>query len=928
MAAKPKSLQGSLFGDAKTNDFEIRNSKTNAEDTNQELSEEELTNDAQLRPRKSKTRQSNEAIIPSNNAQTESDPDSDLPAWSHHSLVDKEQLTPALKHYVELKIANPERILLYRLGDFFECFFDDAIKLSDLLELTLTGKEGGKAIGRVPMAGIPHHAAERYCSELIRKGLSVAICDQVESSANKGSLLKREITRVLTPGTVIEEGMLQARRNNWLAAVVLEKRSDKQKIYWGLASADVSTGEFLLMQGKGNDSLYQELNKLDPSEVIWGKSEDKRSQAWCPERLHLTQIPLTPFNRPEAELALKNHFKLKTIQVLGLQAWSMAMRSAGGLLSYLNNTNPINQNANNFSNSDRIPLDLPQIIFQEDSLIIDAQTRRNLEITSTQRDGQFKGSLLWAIDRTLTSMGGRCLRRWLDKPLINVKAIQERQDIVSELVSSHNLRKSIRKSLRAMSDLERLAGRAGAGQAGARDLVAIADTLNRLPRLSASLKELKSKGPEWLTSLKDVDTDLMELADLIHNQLIENPPLSITEGGLIYDGVDELLDGIRNRLDDQDAWLKSQERIEKENSGIMSMRLQYHRTFGYFLSVSKAKAAQVPEHWIRRQTLANEERFITTELKSREGKIFQAKARAAQREYELFCKVREIVGEKADLIRNSARALAGLDALAGLAEIAAINSYCRPNILEKETTSQSREIDIKQCRHPVVEQMLVEEYFQPNDVQLGSGTDLIILTGPNASGQSCYLRQIGLIQLMAQIGSWIPAQKASLSITDRIFTRVGAVDDLAAGQSTFMVEMAETAYILHQATNKSLVLLDEIGRGTATFDGLSIAWSVSEFLAKEIKSRAIFATHYHELKNLSETLTNVANFQVLVEETGEDLLFHHQVIPGGATRSYGIEAARLAGVPSDVVQRANQILDQLQKKALIHHTDIKPIDRK
>ena len=928
MAAKPKSLQGSLFGDAKTNDFEIRNSKTNAEDTNQELSEEELTHDAQLRPRKRKARQADEALVPSNNAKTESDPDSDLPAWSHHSLVDKEQLTPALRHYVELKIANPERILLYRLGDFFECFFDDAIKLSDLLELTLTGKEGGKAIGRVPMAGIPHHAAERYCSELIRKGLSVAICDQVESSANKGSLLKREITRVLTPGTVIEEGMLQARRNNWLAAVVLEEQSDNQNISWGLASADVSTGEFLLMQGKGNDSLYQELNKIDPSEVVWGKCEDNRSQAWCPERLHLTQIPLTPFNRPEAELALKNHFKLKTIQVLGLQDWSLSMRSAGGLLNYLNNTNPISQNANNLSNSDRIPLDLPQLIFQEDSLIIDAQTRRNLEITSTQRDGQFKGSLLWAIDRTLTSMGGRCLRRWLDKPLINVKAIQERQDIVSELVSSHNLRKSIRKSLRAMSDLERLAGRAGAGQSGARDLVAIADTLDRLPRLSASLKELKSKGPEWLTSLKNVDIDLMELADLIHNQLIDNPPLSITEGGLIYDGVDELLDGIRNRLDDQDAWLKSQERIEKENSGIMNMRLQYHRTFGYFLSVSKAKAAQVPEHWIRRQTLANEERFITTELKSREGKIFQAKARAAQREYELFCKVREIVGEKADLIRNSARALAGLDALAGLAEIAATNSYCRPNILEKETTSQSREIDIKQCRHPVVEQMLVEEYFQPNDIQLGSGTDLIILTGPNASGKSCYLRQIGLIQLMAQIGSWIPAQKASLSITDRIFTRVGAVDDLAAGQSTFMVEMAETAYILHQATNKSLVLLDEIGRGTATFDGLSIAWSVSEFLAKEIKSRAIFATHYHELKNLSETLTNVANFQVLVEETGEDLLFHHQVIPGGATRSYGIEAARLAGVPSDVVQRANQILDQLQKKALIHHTDIKPIDRK
>ena len=927
MAANPQPLQGSLFGDAKANEFETKPSKVNKQSTSQDLSEEELTQDAQLRPRKRKVRKSDECIVNASKANQHSHHDSDLPDWSHHSLVNKEQLTPVLRHYVELKIANPERILLYRLGDFFECFFDDAIKLSQLLELTLTGKEGGKEIGRVPMAGIPHHAAERYCSELIRKGLSVAICDQIESSPNKGNLIKREITRVLTPGTVIEEGMLQARRNNWLAAVVLDKKSKDKNLSWGLASADVSTGEFLVMQRKGSDSLYQELNKLDPSEVILGQSEDNNPKEWCPERIHLTQIQLTPFNRPEAESALKNHFDLKTIQGLGFQDWPLAMRAAGGLLNYLNKTNPINEKPNQLSNSDRIPLDFPHLTFQEDSLIIDAQTRRNLEIVSTQRDGQFKGSLLWAIDRTLTSMGGRCLRRWIDKPLINGTKIRTRQEIVSELVGSRGLRKSIRKALRSMSDLERLAGRAGAGQAGARELVAIADGLERLPTLATNLKKLKSKGPEWLNTLRTIDSDLLEIAKNIHDQLIENPPLSISEGGLIHDGVDQLLDGIRNQLDDQDEWLKSQENIERKNSGITNMRLQYHRTYGYFLSVSKAKASKVPDHWIRRQTLANEERFITSELKSREGKIFQAKARAAQREYELFCKVRDSVGRKANLIRSSARALAGLDALAGLAEVASTYSYCPPKILDSQEGSDSRKIKIEQCRHPVVEQMLVEENFQPNDIELGSSTDLIILTGPNASGKSCYLRQIGLIQLMAQIGSWVPAGKACLGITDRIFTRVGAVDDLAAGQSTFMVEMAETAYILHQATNQSLVLLDEIGRGTATFDGLSIAWSVSEFLANTIKSRSIFATHYHELKNLSETLNNVANFQVLVEETGKDLVFLHKVIPGGAKRSYGIEAARLAGVPSEVIQRSHEILDQLQTQTLIQEANLQPIEK-
>ncbi len=911
MAASAEPLQGNLFGDAKEINSNSKHSEANTLKASETFSDKELTKDAELRPRQRKATSRKNKLF-SKPKEKQSAPETDLPSWSHHSLVDIDQLTPVLRHYVELKVKNPERILLYRLGDFFECFFEDAIKLSQVLELTLTGKEGGKKIGRVPMAGIPHHASERYCSELIRQGLSVVICDQLETTPSKGSLIKRAITRVLTPGTVIEEGMLQARRNNWLAAVVINNVKGNDRFYWGLASADVSTGEFMIMERKGKTSLYQELNKLEAAEVICEESNSNSSKKWCPDHLHLTQIPKTPFSRPEAELALKTHFELATINGLGLQDWSLALRASGGLLFYLNNTNPINQEKNSGKNSTRIPLDLPRKAFEEDSLIIDSQTRRNLEIITTQRDNQFKGSLLWAIDHTLTSMGGRCLRRWLEKPLIKTSAIHARQEIVSELVHARGLRQSIRRLLRSMGDLERLAGRAGAGQAGARDLVAIADGLERLPQIAEKLQSFSSKGPEWLENLINIDLELIDLSNTIHDQLVDNPPLSLTEGGLINDGVDALLDGLRNQIDDQEAWLGAQELLEKKLSRNMNLRLQYHRTFGYFLSVSKAKSNNVPDHWIRRQTLANEERFITPEIKAKEGKIFQSKARSAQREYEIFCKLREKVGGQANSIRKSARALAGIDALSGLAEVAATNSYCLPKILTSQTNNISREINIEGCRHPVVEQMLVEENFKPNDVQLGSGTDLAILTGPNASGKSCYLRQVGLIQLMAQVGSWVPAQKASLSIADKIFTRVGATDDLASGQSTFMVEMAETAYILNQATNRSLVLLDEIGRGTATFDGLSIAWAVSEFLATQVKSRTIFATHYHELNKLSKTLKNISNFQVLVEETNKGLNFLHKVVPGGANRSYGIEAARLAGVPKDVVRRAHQILDQLQ----------------
>ena len=842
-------------------------------------------------------------------------PDSDLPAWHHHSLVQPLQLTPMLRHYVELKAAHPERLLLYRLGDFFECFFEDAITASRLLELTLTGKEAGKAIGRVPMAGIPHHAAERYCTELVRRGHSVALCDQVESTAAKGELLKREITRVLTPGTVLEEGMLAARRNNWLCAVVLEGHR------WGLAVADVSTGEFRVTERTGSDTLHQELLQQDAAELLWPGGLAP-TPPWCPATLGLTPLPRTPFEAPEASATLKARFALASLDGLGLGELPLAMRAAGGLVHYLDGTSQA-----------QVPLDLPTSWHAGDALVLDAATRRNLELTRTQLGGQLQGSLLWALDRTHTAMGGRCLRRWIEAPLVEREAILQRQGGVSELVAGRPLRLAIRRLLRPMGDLERLAGRAGAGSASARDLVALADGLERLPLLAAQLAKASSTP---LQALARPWPELEALAAELRHTLLDAPSLSLSEGGLIHDAVDPLLDNLRNQLDDQDAWLAQQEAAERRASGIATLKLQYHRTFGYFLAVSRAKAGAVPEHWIRRQTLANEERFVTPELKAREGQIQQLRARAAQREYELFCQLRARAGEQAAAIRSAARLVAELDAIASLAEVAATGGYCCPTITDPEGP-EARLLHIEAGRHPVVEQLLVEEPFTPNSVGLGSSTasvqvngdastitlpDLLILTGPNASGKSCYLRQTGLLQLMAQMGSWIPATSARLGIADRIFTRVGAGDDLASGQSTFMVEMAETANILHHATPRSLVLLDEIGRGTATFDGLSIAWAVAEHLATPperggLGARSIFATHYHELNELAALLPSVANAQVLVEETGDSLRFLHRVVSGGASRSYGIEAARLAGVPTPVLQRARQVLARIEANSVV-----------
>ena len=909
MAASQNPFQGSLFGSHEGTKVGKNEQVHNSSSPNENLSNQQLEDDASLRPRKKKTYEECNSIIDLDQFSTT---EIEEPKWSHHKLPKIDDLTPALKHYVQLKIDNPERVLLYRLGDFFECFFEDAIKLSQLLEITLTSKEGGKKIGKVPMAGIPHHASDRYCTELIKKGLSIAICDQLESAPSKGNkLIKRGITRLITPGTILEEGMLSAKQNNWLASVLLESNPSSNKIHWSIAKIDVSTGEFIVQEGNGSNNLRQELIKLNAAEVI-SEQISISDKSWHEKLISVTEFNRTSFSILEATSTIKNHYRLNNVENLRSDNNTLLIRNIGGLISYLNKTHPnINEDSKNEIKTN-ICIDYPQIHNRKAGLIIDNQTRRNLEITSTQKNGQFQGSLLWAIDKTLTAMGARCIRRWLEEPLIDINEIQSRQNIIELLVNSSNLRRNIRKILRAMGDLERLSGRAGAQQSGARDLVAIAEGINRLPLIKKYLNDPIFDNNKYFEFILNLDKELLELAEKIKTEIIDNPPLSLTEGGIFCDGINLVLDGLRNQLDDHNEWLKSQELEERKKSSINNLKLQYHRSFGYFLSVSKAKATNVPDHWIRRQTLTNEERFVTPELKEREGKIFQIRARISELEYELFCNLRTLTGDKANVIRKAAKAISYLDVLTGLAELAATNNYIKPKVFDMDNHNKARELTIVEGRHPVVEQILVDKLFVPNDIKLGAKTDLIILSGPNASGKSCYLRQVGLLQIMAQIGSWIPAKSANISIADQLFTRVGAVDDLASGQSTFMVEMIETAYILNNATANSLVLLDEIGRGTSTFDGLSIAWSVSEFLAKKIKSRSIFATHYHELNQISNYVSNVENYQVLVEYKNQSLLFLHKVEKGGANKSYGIEAARLAGVPSDVISNAEFILNNLE----------------
>jgi len=842
-----------------------------------------------------------------------------------YRTVERSKLTPMMQHFVEVKEQYPHAMLLYRVGDFYETFFQDARQLSEELELVLTSKESGKGIGRVPMTGVPHHALDRYCTMLVERGFAIAICDQVEDAsvaAKEGRQVRREVTRIITPGTLLDDGMLTARRNNFLAAVVVAAH------HWGLAYADISTGEFFTTQSTDLNLLSQELMRLQPSEVLIPTNapdlvsmlrpgeKSEHLPEYLPNSFCYAFRRQTPFSAGEAKQRLLERFKVRSLEGMGCEHLPLSVRAAGGLLEYLEDT----QKANH------VALQTLRTYTLADYLILDHQSRRNLEITATVRDNTFHGSLLWALDRTSTAMGGRALRRWLLQPLLDLKGIRARHETIQELVENTSLRQDLRQLLRQIYDLERLTGRAGSGTANARDLVALSSSLLKLPDLA----ELATYGSSpYLKALHKVSPSLQQLGQQLGDHLVESPPLHLTEGNLIKPGVNPQLDEMRVTAEGDQQWIANLEVTERQRSGIPTLKVGFNKTFGYYISITRSKADQVPDNYIRKQTLTNEERYITPELKERENRILTAREDLNRLEYELFVSLRNQVSEQAEQIRNVSRAVAAVDILCGLAEVAVYQGYCRPDIVE------GREVTIIDGRHPVVEQSLPTGFFVPNSAYLGKEVDspqqdleregnqnierpdLIILTGPNASGKSCYLRQVGLIQLMAQTGSFVPASSATLGICDRIFTRVGAVDDLATGQSTFMVEMNETANILNHATAKSLVLLDEIGRGTATFDGLSIAWAVAEYLATEIQSRTIFATHYHELNELASLLENVANYQVTVKELPEQIIFLHQVQPGGADKSYGIEAGRLAGLPASVIQRAKQVMGQIEKHSKI-----------
>jgi len=842
-----------------------------------------------------------------------------------YRTVERSKLTPMMQHFVEVKEQYPHAMLLYRVGDFYETFFQDARQLSEELELVLTSKESGKGIGRVPMTGVPHHALDRYCTMLVERGFAIAICDQVEDAsvaAKEGRQVRREVTRIITPGTLLDDGMLTARRNNFLAAVVVAAH------HWGLAYADISTGEFFTTQSTDLNLLSQELMRLQPSEVLIPTNapdlvsmlrpgeKSEHLPEYLPNSFCYAFRRQTPFSAGEARQRLLERFKVRSLEGMGCEHLPLSVRAAGGLLEYLEDT----QKANH------VALQTLRTYTLADYLILDHQSRRNLEITATVRDNTFHGSLLWALDRTSTAMGGRALRRWLLQPLLDLKGIRARHETIQELVENTSLRQDLRQLLRQIYDLERLTGRAGSGTANARDLVALSSSLLKLPDLA----ELATYGSSpYLKALHKVSPSLQQLGQQLGDHLVESPPLHLTEGNLIKPGVNPQLDEMRVTAEGDQQWIANLEVTERQRSGIPTLKVGFNKTFGYYISITRSKADQVPDNYIRKQTLTNEERYITPELKERENRILTAREDLNRLEYELFVSLRNQVSEQAEQIRNVSRAVAAVDILCGLAEVAVYQGYCRPDMVE------GREVTIIDGRHPVVEQSLPTGFFVPNSAYLGKEVDspqqdleregnqnierpdLIILTGPNASGKSCYLRQVGLIQLMAQTGSFVPASSATLGICDRIFTRVGAVDDLATGQSTFMVEMNETANILNHATAKSLVLLDEIGRGTATFDGLSIAWAVAEYLATEIQSRTIFATHYHELNELASLLENVANYQVTVKELPEQIIFLHQVQPGGADKSYGIEAGRLAGLPASVIQRAKQVMGQIEKHSKI-----------
>jgi DNA mismatch repair protein MutS len=796
-----------------------------------------------------------------------------------------------MEQYREVKRQHPQDLLMFRLGDFYELFFDDAELAARELEITLTSREAGSG-NRVPMCGVPYHAVEGYIARLIAKGYRVAICEQVEDPKLAKGIVKREVVRIITPGTILYESALSERGNNFLVLLA------ELDVELGLVAIDISTGECVWSLHKGVDryaALLNQLSRLSPAELILTGKLERWTDVNSFLQTRLANCTLTTFIADETQAAqelLSQHFPPGDIP-----AEPVAVIAISRLLQYLHQTLK-----SDLSHINRLSRFNPQ-----DFLLLDGTTLRNLEISRNMREGGKRGSLLAVLDFTVTAMGGRLLRQWLESPLLNLLEIRRRHDSVGEMVENPRARSALRESLKSVYDLERILTRIEVGTANARDLTALRSSFEILPELKQCLCGLSS--PLLLDSGFNMQTHT-DCADLIRAAVIDSPPFSIREGGFIRDGYDLELDELRSLSRDSRQWVQDMESREKESTGIKSLKISYNKVFGYYIEVTHANTTAVPANYVRKQTLVNAERYITPELKEFETKILGAQEKIVNLEHHLFLQLRDFVKQRLTDIQTTARCLAVLDCLLSLAEAAAQYRYVRP------TMTEDQRILIREGRHPVVERLLAGEIFVPNDTLLDSHEcEIMILTGPNMAGKSTYMRQVALLTLMAQAGSFIPAKEAEISPVDRIFTRVGASDDLATGQSTFMLEMTEVSQILKNATARSLVILDEIGRGTSTFDGMSIARAVVEYIKERIHAKTIFATHYHELTCLAEWKPAIQNYSMAVKERGNDVVFLRRVIPGGADKSYGIHVAKLAGLPAKVVERSQQLLSQIEAEA-------------
>ena len=793
---------------------------------------------------------------------------------------------------METKSQYPDCILFYRLGDFYEMFFDDALTASRELEITLTGKNCGQE-ERAPMCGVPYHAVESYLNKLVSKGYKVAICEQLEDPKTAKGIVKRDVVRIVTPGTNLDTQALDETRNNYIMCIVYI--ADR----YGVSVSDITTGDYFVTEIPDSAKLMDEIYRFSPSEIICNEAfyMSGMDLDGMKDRLGITIYSLDSwyFDDEVCRQKLLEHFKVSSFAGLGLADYDCGIISAGALLQYLLETQK-----NSLSNLTHIT---PYAAGKY--MMLDSSTRRNLELCETLREKQKRGSLLWVLDKTKTAMGARTLRKYVEQPLIDKQEIEKRLDAVAELKNTAISREEIREYLSPVYDLERLITRIAYGTANPRDLTAFRSSLEMLPHIRYILEEM---GSELLKNIRDDMDPLEDLCSLVKDAIREEPPIAMKEGNIIRDGYNEEVDKLRRAKSDGKEWLAKLENDEREKTGIKNLRIKYNKVFGYYLEVTNSYKDMVPDYYTRKQTLANAERYITPELKELEDMILGAEDKLYALEYELYSEVRDTIAGEVERIQKTAKAVAALDAFASLAVVAERNNYTRPKINEKGI------IDIKEGRHPVVERMIPNDMFIANDTYLDDKKHRIsIITGPNMAGKSTYMRQTALIALMAQIGSFVPAKSANIGLSDRIFTRVGASDDLASGQSTFMVEMTEVANILRNATSKSLLILDEIGRGTSTFDGLSIAWAVVEYISDSrlLGAKTLFATHYHELTELEGKISNVNNYCIAVKEKGDDIVFLRKIVKGGADKSYGIQVAKLAGVPDLVIERAKEIVEEL-----------------